>query len=192
MVVVVIFCICKEGDLWKVTDTLLLLHGGWLILMLFNDTVFGRHWVHGTVETWSCSELSSGLYCRVKWLSMEAVRTSETSVDSHFTPQYNPEDSSEHHTRRRENLKSHETWSCFIKCFSDHVQQWTVGKWVICSNETPQVLYIVYFVRVQIYEPKIREILRETWVIILCMANCKSLDVSLITTAVLRFYMLGD
>jgi hypothetical protein len=40
---------------------------------------------------------------------MEAVRTSETSVDNHFTRQYNPEDSSEHHTRRRENLKSHIT-----------------------------------------------------------------------------------
>jgi hypothetical protein len=40
---------------------------------------------------------------------MEAVRTSETSVDNHFTRQYNPEDSSEHHTRRRENLKSHVT-----------------------------------------------------------------------------------
>jgi hypothetical protein len=26
----------------------------------------------------------------------EAVRTSETSVDNHFTRQYNPEDSSEH------------------------------------------------------------------------------------------------
>jgi hypothetical protein len=38
---------------------------------------------------------------------MEAVRTSETSVDNHFTRQYNPEDSSEHHIRRRENLKSH-------------------------------------------------------------------------------------
>jgi hypothetical protein len=38
---------------------------------------------------------------------MEAVRTSEMSVDNHFTRQYNPEDSSEHHTRRRENLKSH-------------------------------------------------------------------------------------
>jgi hypothetical protein len=37
---------------------------------------------------------------------MEAVRTSETSVDSHFTRQYIPEDNSEHHTRRRENLKS--------------------------------------------------------------------------------------
>jgi hypothetical protein len=50
---------------------------------------------------------------------MEAVRTSETSVDNLFTRQYNPEDSSEHHTRRRENLKSHiviyiactETWN---------------------------------------------------------------------------------
>jgi hypothetical protein len=28
-------------------------------------------------------------------LTMEAVRTSETSVDNHFTRQYNPEDSSE-------------------------------------------------------------------------------------------------
>jgi hypothetical protein len=40
-------------------------------------------------------------------LMMEAVRTSETSGDNHFTRQYNPEDSSEHHTRRRENLKFH-------------------------------------------------------------------------------------
>jgi hypothetical protein len=39
---------------------------------------------------------------------MEAVRTSETSVDNNFTRQYIPEDNSEHHTRRRENLKSHE------------------------------------------------------------------------------------
>jgi hypothetical protein len=38
---------------------------------------------------------------------MEAERTSETSVDNHFTRQYNPEDSSEHHIRRHENLKSH-------------------------------------------------------------------------------------
>jgi hypothetical protein len=59
------------------------------------------------------SELSSGLYCHVKRLStdvsevMEEVRTSETSVDNLFTWQYNAEDSSEHHTRRRENLKSH-------------------------------------------------------------------------------------
>jgi hypothetical protein len=37
---------------------------------------------------------------------MEAVRTSETSVDNHSTRQYNPEDSSEHHTRRRENLRN--------------------------------------------------------------------------------------
>jgi hypothetical protein len=28
-------------------------------------------------------------------LMMEAARTSETSVDNHFTRQYNPEDSSE-------------------------------------------------------------------------------------------------
>jgi hypothetical protein len=30
-------------------------------------------------------------------LMMEAVRTSETSVDNHFTRQYIPEDNSEHH-----------------------------------------------------------------------------------------------
>jgi hypothetical protein len=38
---------------------------------------------------------------------LEAVRTSETSVDNHFTRQYIPEDNSEHHTRRLESLKSH-------------------------------------------------------------------------------------
>jgi hypothetical protein len=44
----------------------------------------------------------------VESLMMEAVCTSETSVDTHFTRQYEyiPEDNSEHHTRRRENLKS--------------------------------------------------------------------------------------
>jgi hypothetical protein len=40
-------------------------------------------------------------------LMMEAVRTSETSVDNYFTRQYIPENNSGHHTRRRENLKSH-------------------------------------------------------------------------------------
>jgi hypothetical protein len=40
---------------------------------------------------------------------LEAVRTSETSVDNYFTRQYIPEDNSEHHTCRRENLKSHKT-----------------------------------------------------------------------------------
>jgi hypothetical protein len=43
-------------------------------------------------------------------LMMEAVRTFETLVDNNFTRQYIPEDNSEHHTRRRENLKSHNCW----------------------------------------------------------------------------------
>jgi hypothetical protein len=47
------------------------------------------------------------LYLDHSSLMMEAVRTSETSVDNYFTRQYIPEDNSEHHTRRRENLKSH-------------------------------------------------------------------------------------
>jgi hypothetical protein len=38
---------------------------------------------------------------------MEAVRTSETSVDNYFTRQYIPEGNSELHSCRRENLKSH-------------------------------------------------------------------------------------
>jgi hypothetical protein len=39
-------------------------------------------------------------------LTMEAARTSETSVYNYFTRQYIPEDKSELHTLRRENLKS--------------------------------------------------------------------------------------
>jgi hypothetical protein len=48
---------------------------------------------------------------------IKAACTSETSVDNYFTRQYIPEDKSELHTRRRENLKSHiyrvilEVWS---------------------------------------------------------------------------------
>jgi hypothetical protein len=38
---------------------------------------------------------------------MEVERALETSVDNYFTRQYIPEDNSEVHTRRRENLKSH-------------------------------------------------------------------------------------
>jgi hypothetical protein len=40
-------------------------------------------------------------------LMMEAACTSETSAGNYFTQQYIPEDKSELHTRRRENLKSH-------------------------------------------------------------------------------------
>jgi hypothetical protein len=40
-------------------------------------------------------------------MMMEAARTSETSVENYFTRQYIPDDNSELHTRRRENLKSH-------------------------------------------------------------------------------------
>jgi hypothetical protein len=47
------------------------------------------------------------MYCRVKKLMMEVVRTSETSVNNYFKRQYIPEDKYELHTRRRENLKSH-------------------------------------------------------------------------------------
>jgi hypothetical protein len=59
----------------------------------------------------------------IRDLMMEAARTSETSVDNHFTRQYNPEDSSEHHTRRRENLKSRIQYN------------YTLFIWVLCRDQ---------------------------------------------------------
>jgi hypothetical protein len=57
---------------------------------------------------------------------MEAVRTSETSVDNHFTQQYNPEDSSEHHTRRRENLKSHIAKALFMQFYKQSISGYEI------------------------------------------------------------------
>jgi hypothetical protein len=49
---------------------------------------------------------------------MEAERTSEKSADNYFTRQYIPEDKSEFHTRRRENLKSHTgIWNLKVMIF---------------------------------------------------------------------------
>jgi hypothetical protein len=68
---------------------------------------------------------------------MEAVRTSETSVDNHFTRQYNPEDSSEHHTCRRENLKSHNRAFMFLHAtlhfmmmLTMSMRKWNIMNWV--------------------------------------------------------------
>jgi hypothetical protein len=56
-------------------------------------------------------------------LMMEAVRTSETSVDNNFTRQYMPEDNTEHHTSHRENLKSHHGASLkFHSCMADALE----------------------------------------------------------------------
>jgi hypothetical protein len=49
-------------------------------------------------------------------------------VDHNFTRHYNPEDSSEHHTRRRENLKSQTVVMSFHKAlnpFTAHNDQLT-------------------------------------------------------------------
>jgi hypothetical protein len=63
---------------------------------------------------------------------MEAARTSETSVDNYFTRQYIPEDNSELHTRRRENLKSHkEKERSFFKLPLNRKQK---SKFTACSN----------------------------------------------------------
>jgi hypothetical protein len=50
---------------------------------------------------------------------MEAARTSETSVQIRLRPRkYIPEDKSELHTRRRENLKSHMRWDYYLQVTS--------------------------------------------------------------------------
>jgi hypothetical protein len=46
-------------------------------------------------------------------MMMEAAITFEMSADNYFTQQCIPEDNSELHTRRRENLKSHVS---FVVC----------------------------------------------------------------------------
>jgi hypothetical protein len=51
---------------------------------------------------------------------------SETSVDNYFTRQYIPEDNSEHHTRRRENLKSHLNYIFIVS--SDKGTGWFTNK----------------------------------------------------------------
>jgi hypothetical protein len=64
---------------------------------------------------------------------MEAVRTSETSVDNHFTRQYIPEDNSEHHTRRRENLKSHEI-NASLRIVFGHYRAYSLCRVSICLS----------------------------------------------------------
>jgi hypothetical protein len=59
---------------------------------------------------------------------MEAARTSETLVDNYFTRQYIPEDNSEPHTRRRENLKSHISIFCFPTL---RLARYLSGYWVL-------------------------------------------------------------
>jgi hypothetical protein len=63
-------------------------------------------------DSWKCFAAGGTHWRKQNWSSDsvqddEAARTSETSVDNHFTRRYIPEDISELHTRRRENLKSH-------------------------------------------------------------------------------------
>jgi hypothetical protein len=65
---------------------------------------------------------------------MEAARTSETSVDNCFTRQYIPEDNSELHTRRRENLKSHTKYTfCRFVTISE-LRRFNVGVAFIIAN----------------------------------------------------------
>jgi hypothetical protein len=66
---------------------------------------------------------------------MEAVRTSETSVDNHSTRQYNPEDSSEHHNFCKDYLRL----SCFSKTVTEvHVKEISpTVQLTVLAGETP-------------------------------------------------------
>jgi hypothetical protein len=78
---------------------------------------------------------------------MEAVRTSETSVDNHFTRQYNPEDSSEHHTRCRENLKCHNFQLAFVSLklrWRSFVQGYVLGGDRSCARMRFKQQYLRY------------------------------------------------
>jgi hypothetical protein len=59
---------------------------------------------------------------------MEAVHTSETSVNNYFTRKYIPEDNTKLHTRRRENLKSH-IFSVFDAYVMDKVATFDTEFW---------------------------------------------------------------
>jgi hypothetical protein len=58
---------------------------------------------------------------------MEAVRTSETSVDNHFTRQYNPEDSSEQLTM---------TFGRFVIAFNSDIFQKQTRICMWCTHAT--------------------------------------------------------
>jgi hypothetical protein len=60
------------------------------------------------------------------------VRTASIIRDDHSTWQYNPEDSSEHHTRCRENLKSHKV-ICF-KLFGENCMKIITTEQIFLSN----------------------------------------------------------
>jgi hypothetical protein len=76
---------------------------------------------------------------------MEAVRPSETSVEKNFTRQYNPEDSSEHHTRRRENLKSHTDLMLLKSLTPCSVAYFKVKIFLSGVNREPRVIHTCSF-----------------------------------------------
>jgi hypothetical protein len=73
---------------------------------------------------------------------MEVVRTSETSADNYFTLQYIPEDNSELHTGRRENLKS----EGFVRLPSS---------WSVLHMSVSRALFVVYYFHI-LYKESLR------------------------------------
>jgi hypothetical protein len=73
----------------------------WLILISFQNAVSSAEATeHQTQMKYNnecqvSSNWNRTILCEISSLMMEAVRTSETSVDNHFTRQYIPEDNSE-------------------------------------------------------------------------------------------------
>jgi hypothetical protein len=90
-----------------------------------------------------CSKLNMTVFWDVAPM-MKAVSTAESEVDNYFTRQYIPEDKSELHTRRRENLKSHIGCLCCVGfgrvCFGYSWLGWVRLVWVRLSCSTRKKL----------------------------------------------------
>jgi hypothetical protein len=69
----------------------------------------------------------------------------ETSVDNNFTRQYIPEDNSEHHTRRRENLKFH--IEIIVVCTEHHTRTISTKCRVIYCLRTRNIQLPLSFIR---------------------------------------------
>jgi hypothetical protein len=73
----------------------------------------GEQWNVNGISSFGMSVCSECLNIRhrVVWTYVQTheqlLLCVSSSLKNHFIQQYNPEDNSEHHTRRRENLKSH-------------------------------------------------------------------------------------
>jgi hypothetical protein len=84
-------CLCRAPSLTRGRTVI-------VVSSLFTVMQYFQYYIVVIHNELFCSELSSGIYCRVKLLSTDVSEVRTASIIR---------DNSEHHTRRRENLKSH-------------------------------------------------------------------------------------